>query len=130
MLPASILFESFAQTGTILLETSRGFRSKAFPGYIVSARFPRPVRPPAPVRLVMRVHQLSEDGAVLEGEAWQETKRCATCTVGMILAPLEGFFAGEHLDGYGGLYRTWLDGAALEGFDVHPLEQLDHARAG
>jgi 3-hydroxyacyl-[acyl-carrier-protein] dehydratase len=129
MLPASILIESFAQAGTIVLETSSGFTRKAFPGYIASARFPRPVRPSAPVRIRMEVRQLSEDGAVLGGEAWQEEKLCATCTIGMVMASLADFFPGEHLDTYRTLYRKWLAGATFEGFDVHPLEQLDHVRA-
>jgi hypothetical protein len=130
MLPASALLESFAQTATILLETSGDFTRKAFPAYMTGARFPRPARPPAPLRLTMRVSQQSEDGAVLEGEARQDGARCATCTMGMVLAPLADFYPGAHLEDYRDLFRQWLAGAALEGFETHPLERLDHVRAG
>lgn len=129
MLPASALIESFAQAATIVLEASSGFTRKAFPGYLTSARFPRPVRPPAPLHIEMRVRQQSDDGAVLDGEAKQDGVRCATCSIGMVMAPLADFFPGQALEGYRDLYRRWLAGAVLEGFEGHPLEPIEHVRA-
>ena len=130
MLPASLLIESFAQAGSILLETSFAFTRKAIPGYIVNAKFRRPVRPPAPVVIQLHVTQEGEDGAVLTGRAVQGKSLAGSCTLGMILSPIEGFYGPEHGGAYRRVYAELLEGAELLGFEASPLESLRHAIAG
>ena len=127
MLPASLLIEAFAQAASILLETSSGFTRKAIPGYIVNAKFRRPVRPPTTVTLRLDVTQASDDGAVLIGTATQQGARVGTCDMGMILFPIEEFFGPEHAEGYRRAYTGLLERTRVEGFPHSPLESLGHA---
>jgi 3-hydroxyacyl-[acyl-carrier-protein] dehydratase len=129
MLPASLLVEAFAQAASILLETSSGFTRKAIPGFLVNAKFRRPVRPPALVTIRLDVTQNSEDGAVLSGRATQRGTVAGTCNLGMILAPLVDFYAPEHAETFRRVYAGLLEEARLEGFDHSPLESLRDAIA-
>lgn len=124
MAPASVLVEAFAQAATALLETGLGFQHKAVPVYIHQAKFHRAVGPAVPVRIEMRLSQRNESGAVIGGHAEQEGRKCAACTLGMALAPLGNYFDAGAIGGYRMLYRRWLDGAALEGFERPPLEEF------
>ena len=129
MLPASVLVEAFAQAASILLETSSAFTQKAIPGYLVNAKFRRPVRPPAPVTIEMNVTQNSEDGAVLSGKATQDGALAGTCTMGMILFPLDQFYGPQHAVTFRQIYGHLLEDAYLEGFQESPLESLRDAIA-
>ena len=129
MLPASLLVEAFAQAASILLETSSAFTQKAIPGYLVNAKFRKPLRPPAPVTIQLDVTQNSEDGSVLSGRATQEGVLAGTCTMGMILSPLELFYGPEHGATFRQVYGHLLEKARLEGFQESPLESLRDAIA-
>ena len=124
MAPASVLVEAFAQAATALLETGLGFRHKAVPVYIHHAKFHRAVRPAVPLRIAMQLSQRNESGAVIGGHAEQEGRKCASCTLGLALAPLGDYFDAGAVGGYRMLYRHWLDGATLEGFERPPLEEF------
>ena len=126
ILPASLLFESFAQAATCLLEVSSGFAKKAVPGFIQSAKFHRPVVPGHDLTIEMRVESLAEDAVLLAGTARQRDQRCATVTLGMVTTPLEEFVPTAFHPFYLSIYETWLRGAVLEGFDGDPLEALRH----
>ena len=130
MFPASLLFESAAQGGTILLETSLGFTRKALPGYIASAKFYRAIGPGDALRIELDAEQWSEDAAVLDGRVLRGRERCASLRFGMLTAPLREFYGPEHFAGYRAMYAGWLGNAELHGFCTHPLEELDHAIAG
>jgi 3-hydroxymyristoyl/3-hydroxydecanoyl-(acyl carrier protein) dehydratase len=124
MAPASVLVEAFAQAATALLETGLGFRHKALPVYVHQAKFHRAVRPAVPLRIEMQLSQRNESGAVIGGHAEQAGRRCATCTLGMALAPLGDFFDPGAARGYRTLYQHWLEGATLGGFERPPLEEF------
>lgn len=115
VVPASQLMESFAQAGTVLLETGFGFRRKALPGYILNAKFHR-TADPGVLTIEMDTEQWSDEGAVLRGRMLQDGVRCASCTIGMVTAPLGDFFGPEAMTNYRALYERWLEGAVLEGF--------------
>jgi 3-hydroxyacyl-[acyl-carrier-protein] dehydratase len=126
LVPASQLLESFAQTATILLETGLGFRRKAIPAFILNAKFHRGTGP-GTVAIEMETEQWSDEGAVVRGRMVQSGARCATCTLGMVTAPLGEFFDPAALQGYRQTYARWLDDAVLEGFPEPPLARLEHA---
>src|SRR5947209_15431358 len=126
-MPASLLLEAFAQTGTILIETGSGFTRKAFPAFIENAKFRRPVIPGSELRIEMRVSSGADDSVLLTGRIVQAGVACCSATIGFATAPLAEFFAPEHREGYRALYRSWLDGAELGGFARSPLEELVHA---
>jgi 3-hydroxyacyl-[acyl-carrier-protein] dehydratase len=129
MLPASLLIESFAQAGTILLETSLAFRRKAIPAFIRNAKFHRPVTPEFPVEIDMRVDQRDEEAAILSGWARQAGANCASCTIGMVTAPIAQFYGSDQSAAYRSMYARWLEGAVVDGFSQPPLESLEHALA-
>jgi 3-hydroxyacyl-[acyl-carrier-protein] dehydratase len=129
MLPASALIESFAQAGTILLEASFEFRRKAIPAFIRSAKFHRPVTPDSHVEIHMRVDQCDDEAALLQGRANQAGVTCASCTMGMVTAPIENFYGSEQSQEFRSMYARWLKGAVLDGFNRSPLESLEHALA-
>jgi hypothetical protein len=129
VLPASALLESFAQLGTILIETSHGFVLKALPGYLSSAKFYRPVIPGAEVRLEVVVEQWNDQGAVLRSRAEQDGRKCAVCTLGMFTSPLSEFYGPDDMPAYRSMYGRLLGAGRLEGFDVDPLEVLSHDAA-
>jgi len=126
MLPASLLIECLAQAATILIEASTEFTRKAFPATIRDAKFRRAIRPPHPLFVRVSVTQWAEEGALLQCQATQDDKVCAVCTLGMMTAPLHEFYGPEHAAAYRAMYTSWLDGAALEGFETHPLDPLRH----
>jgi 3-hydroxyacyl-[acyl-carrier-protein] dehydratase len=128
VVPASLLIESFAQAATVLVETGFEFTKKALPGYILNAKFHRPIGP-GELAFELEAEQWSDDAAVVRGRALQRGARCATCTLGMVTAPLEDFFGREHMPRYRETYERWLADAAIEGFSEHPLERLNHVGA-
>jgi 3-hydroxyacyl-[acyl-carrier-protein] dehydratase len=124
IVPASLLFESFAQAATCLLETSSSFGKKAVPGFIHSAKFHRPVVPGHELSIEMTVESSSEDATMVSGIARQRDERCATIRLGMITAPFDEYVPRPFRRFYLGIYETWLRGADLVGFDGDPLEVL------
>ena len=124
ILPASLVFESFAQAATCLLEVSSGFLSKAVPGFVNAAKFHRAVIPGYELSIEMSVESSAAEGALLSGVARQRDQRCATITLWMITAPLGEFLPRRFRSFYLSIYETWLRGAALDGFDGDPLEAL------
>jgi 3-hydroxyacyl-[acyl-carrier-protein] dehydratase len=130
ILPASLLMECFAQAATVLIEASSGFTRKGLPGFIQGAKFHRPIKPEGPLLIEMDVEQWSDEGALLRGRASQAGVRCATCTLGMVSAPLAGFYGPEHSATYRDMYARWFAGTELAGFKTHPLESLRHALGG
>jgi 3-hydroxymyristoyl/3-hydroxydecanoyl-(acyl carrier protein) dehydratase len=129
IMPASLVFEAFAQAGTCLLETSNGFRQKAVPGFIQSARFGHAVVPGHELTIEMSAQSILGDGALLVGHATQNGKRCATIALGMMLLPMEPFLPPAFLPFYLSVYESWLRDSRLEGFDAHPLDALRRAHA-
>jgi 3-hydroxyacyl-[acyl-carrier-protein] dehydratase len=130
MFPASLLFESAAQAGTILLETSLGFRRKALPGYIAAAKFYRAIVPGDSLLIEIDAEQWSEDAAVLEARIARGPERCAWFRFGMLTAPLGEFYGAEHAAGYRAMYAVWLGEAALRDFAAPPQEDLARAITG
>src|SRR6185503_6738831 len=126
IVPASLLFESFAQAATCLLETSCAFRLKAVPGFVHSAKFHRPVVPGHELKIQVSVESSTEDATLVYGIAHQREQRCATIKLGMVTAPFDAFIAPQFRPFYLSIYDTWLRGAHLEGFDSDPLEVLRH----
>ncbi len=124
IVPASLLFESFAQAATCLLETSCGFRKKAVPGFIHSAKFHRVVVPGHDLSIQMTVESSAEDATMVSGLARQRDERCATIKLGMIQAPFDDFIPDHFRSFYLAIYDLWLREAQLEGFDGDPLEAL------
>jgi 3-hydroxyacyl-[acyl-carrier-protein] dehydratase len=126
IVPASLLFESFAQAATCLLETSCAFRKKAVPGFIHAAKFHRAVVPGHELSIQMMVESSTQDATMVSGIARQRDQRCATITLGMITTPFDEFVPRRFRWFYLAIYDIWLRGAALEGFDGDPLEALRH----
>lgn len=124
IVPASLLIESFAQAAGCLLETSCGFRKKAVPGFIHSAKFHRPVVPGYELAIEMTVESSSEVATLVSGIARQRQERCATIKLGMVTAPFDEFVSLAFRRFYLGIYDTWLRDAELTGFESHPLEVL------
>ena len=124
IVPASLLFESFAQAATCLLETSCSFRKKAVPGFVHSAKFHRLVIPGHDLSIQMTVESSTEDATMVSGIARQRDQRCATIKLGMITAPFDDFVPRPFRSFYLAIYDIWLRGANLEGFDSDPLEAL------
>jgi 3-hydroxyacyl-[acyl-carrier-protein] dehydratase len=126
IVPASLLFESFAQAATCLLETSCGFRKKAVPGFVHSAKFHRPVVPGHELKIQVSVESSTEDATLVYGIAHQREQRCATIKLGMVTAPFDDFIPRQFRSFYLSIYDIWLRGAQLDGFDGDPLEVLRH----
>jgi 3-hydroxyacyl-[acyl-carrier-protein] dehydratase len=124
IVPASLVFESFAQAATCLLEISSDFRKKAVPGFIHSAKFHRPVVPGHELSIHMAVESSAEDATMVSGTATQRDQRCATIKLGMITAPFDEFVPRRFRSFYLSIYDVWLRGATLEGFDGDPLRDL------
>jgi 3-hydroxyacyl-[acyl-carrier-protein] dehydratase len=124
IVPASLLFESFAQAATCLLETSCAFQKKAVPGFIHSAKFHRPVIPGHNLSIQMTVESSGEDATMVSGIARQREQRCATIKVGMITAPFDEFVPRPFRMFYLSIYDSWLRDAELAGFDRDPREVL------
>jgi len=124
IVPASLVFESFAQAATCLLEISSGFGKKAVPGFIHSAKFHRAVVPGHELAIEMTVESSGEDATMLSGIARQGEGRCATIKLGMITAPFDAYVPRRYRPFYLGIYDIWLRGADLVGFDGDPLEAL------
>jgi 3-hydroxyacyl-[acyl-carrier-protein] dehydratase len=129
MLPASTLMEGFAQTASILLETSSRFEMKALPGFVREAKFRRVIRPGLLLTMEMVVEQWHEDAVLLRGLATQGGKRCASCELGMVLTPFSGFFDAGATEEYQRVYQQWLKDVALKDFDFSPLELLINVSA-
>ena len=70
MLPASLIIEACAQAATMLLETSSGFESKAFVGFVEKAKFRRQVRPNDEVRLEIENIKISHRMIKQSGKAF------------------------------------------------------------
>lgn len=124
IVPASLLFESFAQAATCLLETSSAFAKKAVPGFIHSAKFHRAVVPGHELSFEMTIESSGEDATLISGIARQREERCATIKIGMITAPFDEYVTRPYRQFYLGAYDIWLRGADLVGFDGDPLEVL------
>ncbi|MGH7726678.1 MAG: 3-hydroxyacyl-ACP dehydratase FabZ family protein [Candidatus Eiseniibacteriota bacterium] len=125
VVPASLLVEVFAQVATVLLEASIGYARKAIPVLVNGAKFRHAVIPGTGMEVVMNVSQHSEDGAVLGGRIEQAGRVCSTIELGMALEPLERFFTPADRELYHAMHAGWLRGARIEGFDRHPLEDLN-----
>ena len=130
MFPASLLFESVAQAGTALIESSLGFTRKALPGYIAAAKFYRAIGPGDSLMVALEAESWGEDAAVLAGDVRRGADRCASFRFGMFTAPLDEFYGPDHAAHYRAMYTEWLTAAEVTGFTVHPLEELAHAFAG
>jgi len=126
IVPASLLFESFAQAATCLLETSCGFRKKAVPGFVHAAKFQRPVVPGHDLLIEMTVDSSTEDATLVTGIARQRDRPCATIKLGMITRPFGEFIPRAFRSYYLAIYDIWLRDADLKGFDGDPLEALRH----
>jgi 3-hydroxyacyl-[acyl-carrier-protein] dehydratase len=124
MLPGSALLEAFAQTASLLLETDRRLQCKVVPGYILGARFLRPIRPGV-LRLEIVVEQSDDDGAVVRGAAHADGERCATCRLGMVISPLDEFLGAANAAAYRESLTRWLRSAA-PGLDVSRSESVPH----
>jgi 3-hydroxyacyl-[acyl-carrier-protein] dehydratase len=127
MMPASLLIEALAQAATILLEASSEFQCKAYVGYVANAKFRRPVVPGYEMRLEMKMVSGGTDGAVLTGVVKQRDKRCANIEIGMVTAPLAGFFPPGTVSYYHSLYDAWLEETHFKGFEKDPRERLQRA---
>jgi 3-hydroxymyristoyl/3-hydroxydecanoyl-(acyl carrier protein) dehydratase len=126
VLPGSLLLECIAQVGGLLLEASWDFERKALPAYFMNAKFRRAVLPGDVLRIEVTVESWNDGGAVLQANVRQQDEhRCATAVLGMITAPLAGFFGPEHLGPYRALYARSLTGCEARGFDRHPAALLD-----
>lgn len=125
MLPGSLLIESFAQLGSLLLEASLGFARKALPVWIEGVRFRRAVEGGVVVRVRVELVRAVPGAAELDASAHQNGARCAHGRLGFALAPMSEYFGPEHLRAY----RTWLEPrlatARLVNFPQPPLEVLD-----
>lgn len=124
MLPGSILVESFAQLGSLLLEASLGFGRKALPVWIESIRFRRAVEGGDPVEVRVELVRATPGVAELDASARQHGARCAHGRLGFALVPMSEYFGPEHLRAY----RRWLEPriglARLVNFPQSPLETL------
>ncbi len=126
MLPGSILIESFAQLGSLLLEASLGFAKKALPVWIEGVRFRRAVEGATPVRVRVRVElvRARPGAAELDASAHQHGARCAHGRLGFALAPMSEYFGPEHLRAFRKWLEPRLDTARLVNFPQPPLEAL------
>lgn len=124
IVPASLLFESFAQAASCLLEVSSAFARKAVPGFVHSAKFRRAVVPGHELSIEMMVESSSDDATMVSGIARQREQRCATIKLGMITVPFDEYVPGPFRPFYLGVYDIWLRDADLVGFDADPLEVL------
>jgi hypothetical protein len=126
-MPASLLIEIAAQAATILLECSSAFHNKAFVGYISHAKFRREVVPGHEILVESSVEHSADDAALLRSSIRQRDSRCASIKLGMVLSPLETFLERRYMADYLDLYRVWLQGSLLQGFERNPLLELGDA---
>jgi len=124
MLPASLIIEACAQAATMLLETSSGFESKAFVGFVEKSKFRHPVRPGYEMQMELLIKQMGGNGALVSGSVVQRNRKCATVHLGMVMSPMKDFFPAAQRTAYLGLYPPWLAETEFTDFDFDPLERL------
>lgn len=115
VMPGALQIESMAQAGTVLLEVSAGFKSKALLVMVHSAKFRELVRPGDKLRIEMSLLSQGDGLAQLDGQIFVGEKIVTSARLSFSLHPIDEYYvpASRHLTD--ALYTSLFRGATVIG---------------
>jgi 3-hydroxyacyl-[acyl-carrier-protein] dehydratase len=115
--PGALQIESLAQAGTILLEVSAGFRSKAILAMVENAKFRRLVRPGDCLTIEARVISRDTNIVQIDGKISIDEKLAANGRLTFGLQPIDEFYRPEVRNMTRLMYESFLRDAELVGVE-------------